>query len=101
MEKARSGCPVNILGLVTALGRIADSLERIAFAQEALALGGRGGNALFGLRQGDGKDESAITYVDDQLEWEEEHKRIAHAQRGNRMLRREEAIPSPDPATWR
>lgn len=95
------GWPVNILGLVTALGRIADSLERIAFAQEALALGGRGGNALFGLKAGDGVDDSAISYVDDQLEWEEEYKRAEHAKRGNRLVRRDEDVPSPDPKTWR
>lgn len=85
---------------MTALGRIATSLERIAFAQEMLAQSGRGGNTLFGFKGGDGPDESAILYVDDQVEWEEEHKRIQHAQRGNRLLRREEAIPSPDPSTW-
>jgi hypothetical protein len=92
---------MNLLGLITSLGRIADSLERIAFAQEALAMGGRSGNGLFSLKGGDGKDDSAITYVDDQVEWEGEWKRAEYAQRGNRKLRREEDIPSPDPETWR
>jgi hypothetical protein len=92
---------LNLLGLVTALGRIADSLERIAFAQEMLALGGRSGNGIFSLKGGDGKDESAISYVDDQMEWEEENKRVEHAKRGNRRLRRDEDVPSPDPTTWR
>lgn len=91
---------MSLLGILTPLGRIADALERIAFAQEMLAQSGRGGNTLFGFKTGDGKDESVVLYVDDQVEWEEEHKRIQHAQRGNRLLRREETIPSPDPATW-
>lgn len=92
---------MNLLGIIGSLGRIADALERIAFAQEMLALGGRSGNGIFSLKGGDGKDESAITYVDDQREWEEERKRAEHAKRGNRLVRRDEDVPSPDPTTWR
>ncbi len=92
---------MNLVGLVTSLGRIADALERIAIAQEVIAFRGHSGNSLFSLSNGDGVEDSSVSYVSDAQEWQEDELREAYRRKTGRTLRREDPLPSADPSTWK
>lgn len=91
---------MNLLNLVKALGRIADSLERIAYAQEILAFRGHSGNSLFSLKGDGGDDGSSVSYVSDEQEWQEDNLREDYRKKTGKVLNREDALPSPDPSKW-